>query len=109
MFCRENSSIDGGAKQWIYWDPSNTRKRNDPTSPWFNFTDKYHPIFELLDDSDDKQDFWKSVAACMKNRENERLRLNKANENFPTSCLEENLNQNSNISPEISSSKFLQR
>ena len=106
MLCREKSSIDGAAKQWIYWDPSYTRKRNDPKSPWFNFTDKYHPIFEFLDDSDDKQDFWQSVAQCMIDRKNATtLRLNQANEDFPTSCLEESLNQNSAISPEISSSK----
>ena len=33
------------------------------------------------------------------------LRLNQENDHFPTSCLEENLNNNSSISPEISSSR----
>ena len=105
---RKNSSSDGRAKQWIYWDPSYTRKRNDPSSPWFNFTDKYQPIFDFFSDTSDdgKQDFWNSVATCNKDRTYySKLRLNQKNDEFTVSCLEENLNQASDVSPEISSSK----
>ena len=113
LLCREKSPIGREAKQWIYWDPSDTRRRNDRTSPWFNFNDKYNPLFKFLDDSDDKKDFWISVAACMKNRvvagsidrTSLTLRLNQGNSEFPTSCLEESMKQNSSISPQISSGK----
>ena len=73
-----------------------------------HFTDKYQPIFDFFSDTfdDGKQDFWNSVAICNKDRTNySKLRLNQKNDEFPESCLEENLNQNSDVSPEISSSK----
>ena len=96
---------DAGTKQWIYWGGSNDRGRDNPQSPWFNFTDKYLPIFDLLDDQieEERRDFWTSVATCMNDRGNDTgLRMNQANDDFPTSCLEEGLDQHDNISSEIS-------
>ena len=105
FICREKISIGGGAKQWIYWDPSFTRERQKPTSPWFNFTDKYHPIFDFMDDTQSASiiDFWISVAECMETRDLT-LRLNHADGDDP-SCLEESLNQYNNVSSELSSSR----
>ena len=99
---------DAGTKQWIYWGGSNDRGRDNKQSPWYNFTDKYQPIFEILDGGEDeKRDFWTSVATCMNDRGNDTgLRMNQANENYSVSCLDESLDQHDSIPSEISSSKI---
>ena len=74
------TSSSGETKQWINWEKTLNRKRDEESSRWYKYPDKYQPIFKFFDpngwyDGDTGynfhfEQFWKSVGECQKSRQN---------------------------------------
>ena len=73
------TSSNGETKQWINWEKQLNRKRDEESSRWYEYPDKYQPIFKFFDPNGwyDGYDgnfhfdnFWGSVGECQQNRQN---------------------------------------